>query len=70
MAADGIGVETGGALLLTLLNNTADAQNGTVTADLKTLGLKQLGSARELVSGNAPCPAAKTASCRGSLHGG
>jgi hypothetical protein len=47
------GPETGGAVFLTLLNDTADAQSGTVTADLKALGWKQAASARELVSGNA-----------------
>jgi len=47
------GPEQGGAVFLTLLNDTADTQSGTVTADLKALGLKQPASARELVSGNA-----------------
>ena len=39
-------------MFLTLLNDTSEAQTGTVTADLKALGLKKPGSARELVSGN------------------
>ena len=43
-------------MFLTLLNDTADTQSGTVTADLKALGLKQPASARELVSGNAATP--------------
>ena len=39
-------------MFLTLLNDTADTQSGTVTADLKAMGLKQAAPARELVSGN------------------
>jgi hypothetical protein len=50
------GPEADGTVFLTLLNDTADAQSGTVTADLKALGLKQFTSARELVSGNAAKP--------------
>ena len=50
------GPEPDGAVFLTLLNDTADPQSGTVTADLKALGLKQPASARELVSGNAATP--------------
>jgi len=50
------GPEPGGAVFLTLLNETAYAQSGSVTADLKALGLKQPASARELVSGNAATP--------------
>ena len=46
------GPEPGGPVFLTLLNDTADAQSGTVTADLRALGLKQPAPARELVSGN------------------
>ena len=38
------------AAFLTLLNDTADTQSGTVTADLKAMGLKQNPSAVELVS--------------------
>jgi hypothetical protein len=45
------GPEPGGAVLLTLLNPTADTQDGTVGVDFKALGLKQPASARELVSG-------------------
>jgi hypothetical protein len=41
-----------GVVFLALLNDTADTQSGAVTMDLKTLGLKQPASARELVSGN------------------
>ena len=47
------GPGAGDTVFLTLLNDTADAQAGTVTADLKALGWKQPASARELVSGNA-----------------
>jgi hypothetical protein len=50
------GPEPDGAVFLTLLNNTAAPQSGTVTADLKALALKQPASARELVSGNAATP--------------
>jgi hypothetical protein len=50
------GPEADGTVLLTLLNDTTDAQSGTVTADLKALGLKQPASAHELVSGNAAKP--------------
>jgi hypothetical protein len=46
------GPEPDGTVFLTLLNDSADAQNGTVTADLKALGLQPSASARELVSGN------------------
>jgi len=58
MLVERFGPESGGALFLTLLNDTPDTQTGTVTADLKALGLKQAVSARELVSGNAPTPSA------------
>jgi hypothetical protein len=50
------GPEPNGMVFLTLLNDTADTQKGTVTADLKTLGLQPSASARELVSGNAAPP--------------
>jgi hypothetical protein len=50
------GPEPDGTVFLTLLNDTADTQSGTVTADLKALGLKQPSSPRELVSGNAASP--------------
>jgi hypothetical protein len=50
------GPEANGTVFLTLLNDTADTQSGTVTADVKALGLKQPASARELVSGNAATP--------------
>jgi hypothetical protein len=50
------GPEAGGSVFLTLLNDTADTQSGTLTSDLKALGLKQAVSARELVSGNAAKP--------------
>ena len=50
------GPEPDGTVFLTLLNDTADTQSGTVTADLKSLGLKQSASAQELVSGNAETP--------------
>jgi hypothetical protein len=50
------GPEPGGAVFLTLLNDTADTQSGTVTADPHALGLKQPVSARKLVSGNAATP--------------
>jgi hypothetical protein len=50
------GPEPGGAVFLTLLNDTADPQSGTVTAELKALRLKQPASARELVSSNAATP--------------
>ena len=53
------GPEADGTVFLTLLNDTADAQSGTVTADLKALGLKQSASARELVSGNAATPSGR-----------
>jgi hypothetical protein len=47
------GPEADGTVFLTLLNDTADIQSGTVRADLKALGLKQATSARDLVSGSA-----------------
>jgi hypothetical protein len=47
------GPEVDDTVFLTLLNDTADTQSGTVMADVKALGLKQPASARELVSGNA-----------------
>jgi len=50
------GPDAGGAMFLTLLNDTADAQIGTVTTDFKALGFKQSAAARELVSGNAATP--------------
>jgi len=50
------GPEADGTVFLTLLNDTADAQSGTVTADLKALGQKQFAPARELVSGSAANP--------------
>jgi hypothetical protein len=50
------GPEADGTVLLTLLNDTADTQSGTVTADLKALGLEQRVSAQALVSGNAATP--------------
>jgi hypothetical protein len=50
------GPEADGTVFLTLLNDTADTQGGTVTVDLKALGLKQFASALELVSGNAANP--------------
>ena len=50
------GPEPGGAVFLTLLNDTADTQSGIVTADPHALGLKQPVSARKLVSGNAATP--------------
>jgi hypothetical protein len=42
-----------GTVFLTLLNDTTHTQSGTVTMDLKALGLKQAAWAHELVSGNA-----------------
>ena len=48
------GPDADGAVFLTLLNDTTDSQSGTVTADLKALGLKQATPARELVSGGTP----------------
>ena len=48
------GPDADGTVFLTLLNDTADSQSGTVTADLKALGLKQATPARELVSGGTP----------------
>jgi hypothetical protein len=50
------GPEADGTVFLTLLNDRADTQSGTVMADVKALGLKQPASARELVSGNAAMP--------------
>jgi hypothetical protein len=50
------GPEPDGSFFLTLLNDTPATQSGTVTADLKALGLKQPASARELVSGNVETP--------------
>jgi hypothetical protein len=47
------GPEADGSVFLTLLNDAADTQSGTVTADFKAMGLKQAASVRELVSGNA-----------------
>ena len=46
------GPEPDGTVFLTLLNDTADTQSASVTADLKAIGLKQAASASELVSGN------------------
>ena len=51
------GPEPDGTVFLTLLNDTAVTQSGTVTTDLKALGLKRPASARELISGNAATPA-------------
>ena len=42
-----------GTVFLTLLNDTTDTQSGTVTVDLKALGLKQDASPLELVTGSA-----------------
>jgi len=42
-----------GTVFLTLLNDTTDTQSGTVTLDLKALGLKQDASPLELVTGSA-----------------
>jgi len=50
------GPDADGTVFLTVLNDTADTQNGTVTTDLKALGLKQFASALELVSGEAAKP--------------
>jgi hypothetical protein len=50
------GLGADGSVFLTLLNDTADAQSGTVTADLKALGLKKPAAARALVSGNVATP--------------
>jgi hypothetical protein len=50
------GPEANGTVFLTLLNDTADTQSGTVTADLKALGLNQRVSAQALVSGSAATP--------------
>jgi hypothetical protein len=47
------GPDAGGSVFVTLLNDTADTQSGTVTADLKALGLNHPASAWELVSGSA-----------------
>ncbi len=52
------GPEPDGSVSLTLLNDTADTQTGTATADLKALGWKRPHSAQELVSGNAATPSA------------
>jgi hypothetical protein len=53
------GPEPDGTVFLTLLNDTTDTQNGTVTANLKALALKQFASARELVSGNRATPSGR-----------
>ena len=45
------GTEPDGRVLLTLLNDSAQLQNGTLALDSKALGLKQTVSAQELVSG-------------------
>jgi hypothetical protein len=45
------GPGTGDAVFLTVLNDSADAQSGTVRADLKAMGVKQTASALELISG-------------------
>jgi hypothetical protein len=50
------GPEADGSVFVTLLNDTAETQSGTVTADFKAMGLKQPASARELVSGSAATP--------------
>jgi hypothetical protein len=50
------GPEPGGAVFLTLLNDTAKAQSGTLTVDLKALGLKRTALARPLISASAPTP--------------
>jgi hypothetical protein len=53
------GPGTDGTVFLTLLNDTADMQSGTVTMDLKALGVKQPASAQELLSGNAATPSGR-----------
>ena len=50
------GPDANGTVFLTLLNDTADTQSGTVMADLQALGLKQPTPAQELVSGNTLTP--------------
>ena len=52
------GPEADGTIFLTLLNDTADTQNGTVTADLKALGLKQPVTARNWCPATLPRPLA------------
>jgi hypothetical protein len=51
------GPEPSGSVLLTLLNDTTEMQSGTVAVDLKTLGLRQAASGRELISGKPATPA-------------
>jgi hypothetical protein len=53
------GPEPDGTVFLTLFNGTAATQTGTVTPDLKALGLKQTASTRQLVAGNAPTPSGR-----------
>ena len=48
-----------GNCFLTLLNDTGETQQGTVTADLKALGLKQRVAALEQVSGGSATPAGR-----------
>ena len=43
------GPDKTGELYLTLLNDTTEIQNGTIKPDLKALGLKHRGAARELI---------------------
>ena len=53
------GSEAGGTVFLTLLNDAAATQSGTVKTDLKALGLKQAALARALVSGKAAKPSGR-----------
>jgi hypothetical protein len=53
------GPGTDGTVFLTLLNDTAHTQSGTVTVDLKALGVKQPAWAQELLSGNAATPSGR-----------
>jgi hypothetical protein len=48
-----------GNVFLTLLNDTAEAQTGTLKADFKALGLKRESTAQELVSGDSGKPSGK-----------
>jgi hypothetical protein len=52
LLAERFGPAADGAVFITLLNDTTETQSGTLTVDLKALGLNQAASARELVSGN------------------
>jgi hypothetical protein len=47
------GPEPAGTVFLTLLNDSTEPQNGTLTVDLRALRLKEACSAGALVSGNA-----------------